>query len=163
MMRKCYVSFGLFLSTFVTVQSQCESFSFVHLVDIRKYLFDFLYIVTVTWQGETVTGPLLIYDSEIRQTVSNNSLTCSHTTGPVAWFLPIFDAQLTTTDFGTFINEITNGGRRAQLRRGTINQLNAEFDGLWTCRLDGATGAGAFYVGIYHDTPPTSKITTFPG
>ena len=158
---RCYVSFGLFLSITVTVQSQCESFSFVHFGGY-KYLFNFLYIVTVTWQGVPVTGPLLIYDSEIRQTVNSNSLTCSHTTGPVAWYLPIFDARLTTTDLGTFINEITNGGRRAQLRRGTINQVNAEFDGLWTCRLDGATGAGAFYVGIYDDTPPTSKITTFP-
>ena len=33
------------------------------------------------------------------------------------------------------------------------------FDGLWTCRLNGATGAGAFHVGIYDDTPTTSKIT----
>ena len=34
---KCYVAFGLFLSITVTVQSQCESFSFVYLVDVYIY------------------------------------------------------------------------------------------------------------------------------
>ena len=58
---KCYVTFGLFLSITVTVQSQCESFSFVCLLDVH-----FLYIVTVTWQGVPVNGPLFIYHSEIQ-------------------------------------------------------------------------------------------------
>ena len=34
---KCYVTFGLFLSITVTVQSQCESFSFVYLVNVNTY------------------------------------------------------------------------------------------------------------------------------
>ena len=116
----------------------------------------------MTWQGETVTGPLLIHHSEIQQTVNSNSLTCSHPTGPVAWYLTT-GTRLTTQSFGTFINVITNDGRQAQLRRGANDREESEFDGLWTCRLNGATGAGAFHVGIYDDTPPTGKITPFPG
>ena len=122
-------------------------------------MYNILCIVTVTWQGETVTGPLLIYHSEINQTVNNNSLTCSHTTGPVAWYLAVRNTRLTTQSSGTFINVITNGGRQAQIMRGANDGEEPQFDGLWTCRLNNATGAGAFHVGIYDDTPNTSKIT----
>ena len=121
-----------------------------------KYLFTSC-IVTVTWQGVPVTGPLLIYHSEIQQTVNSNSLTCRHPTGPVAWYLAIRNINLTTESFGTFLNEITNGGRQAQIIRGTNDLPQSDFDGLWTCRLNGATGAGAFHVGIYDDTPHTGK------
>ena len=37
----------------------------------------------------------------------------------------------------------------------------SEYDGLWTCRLNGTIGAGAFHIGIYDDTLPTSKINFF--
>ena len=154
---KCYVAFGLFLFITVTVQSQCESFSLVCLMDLNTY--SLLILVTVTWQGDPVTGPLLIYHSEIQQTVNSNSLTCSHPTGPVAWYLAIRNIQLTTQSSGTFINVITNDGKQAHIRRGANNGAQSVFDGLWTCRLNGATGAGAFHVGIYDDTPTTSKIT----
>ena len=113
----------------------------------------------MTWQGETVTGPLLIFHSEIQQTVNSNSLTCRHPTGPVAWYLAVRNTRLTTEPSATFINAISNDGRQAQLRRGANDRQESQFDGLWTCRLNGATGAGAFHVGIYDDTPPTSKIT----
>ena len=126
-------------------------------------LIHFLYVVTVTWQGVPVTGPLLIFHSEIQQNVSNNSLTCSRPTGPVAWYLAVRNSRLTIWANGTFINVITNGGRRAQIMRGTDDREESEFDGLWTCRLNGATGTGAFHVGIYDDTPTTGKIIPFPG
>ena len=113
----------------------------------------------MTWQGDPVTGPLLIYHSEIQQTVNSNSLTCSHPTGPVAWHLAAGNNRLTTTSSGTFINVITNNRRQAQIRRGTSDREETQFDGLWTCRLNGAIGAGAFHVGIYDDTHPTGKIT----
>ena len=112
--------------------------------------------MTVTWQGETVTGPLMIYHSEIKQTAS---LTCSHPTGPVAWHLA--NGNILLNSGGTFNNIITNGGRQAQVRHGHDGGNETLFDGLWTCRLDGATGAGAFHVGIYDDTPPTGKISSF--
>ena len=105
--------------------------------------------MTVTWQEDPVTGPLLIYHSEIQRTVGNKSLTCNHPTGPVAWYLAIRNINLTTQSSGTFINVITNEGRQAQIMRGTPNQDERVFDGLWTCRLNGITGAGAFHVGIY--------------
>ena len=106
-----------------------------------------------------MTGPLLIYHSEIEQTVSNNSLTCSHTTGPVAWYLAVKNTRLTTdVKVGTFLNVISNNGRQAQIRRGTKDLQEPQFDGLWTCRLNGTTGAGAFHVGIYDDNF-SSKIT----
>ena len=117
-----------------------------------------LCIVTVTWQGDPVTGPLMIYHSEIQQTNDSNSLTCNHTTGPVAWYWAVMNTRLTTESSGTFINVITNGGRQAQLKRGTDDREESKVDGLWTCRLNGTTGAGAFHVGIYDDTPNTSKI-----
>ena len=139
-MMKCYVAFGLFLSITVTVQNKCEFFSFVCLVDIH-----FLYIVTVTWQGVPVTGPLLIFHSEVQRTVDGNSLTCSHPTGPVAWYLTT-GTRLTTQSSGTFIHVISNDRRQTQLRRGTNDREESQFDGLWTCRLNGATGAGAFHV-----------------
>ena len=106
-----------------------------------------------------MTGPQLIYHSEIQQTVDNNSLTCNHPTGPVAWYLANSNTRLTTvTSMGTFINVITNGGRQAQIMRGNDDRNESEFDGLWTCRLNGTTGAEAFHVGIYDDTHPTGKI-----
>ena len=110
----------------------------------------------MTQQGVPVTGPLLIYHREIRQTVNSNSLTCNHSTGPVAWYLPNGDRLLESG--GTFHNKITNEGRQAQIMRGPNRDDNG-LDGLWTCRLNGATGTGAFHVGIYDDTPTTGKIT----
>ena len=71
--------------------------------------------------------------------------------------------RLTTQSSGTFIHVISNDRRQTQLRRGTNDREESQFDGLWTCRLNGATGAGAFHVGVYDDTPTTSKITLFPG
>ena len=108
-----------------------------------------------------MTGPLLIYRSEIQQTVNSNSLTCSHPTGPIAWYLTT-GTRLTAQSSGTVINVISSDGKRAQIMSGTNDREESVFDGLWTCRLNGATGAGAFHVGIYDDTPPTSKITPFP-
>ena len=104
--------------------------------------------MTVTWQGVPVTGPLLIFHSEIQQTVNSNSLTCSHPTGTVAWYLAIRNTLITTSSAGTFRNVISSDGRQAELSRGTDDRNESEFDGLWTCRLNGATGAGAFHVGI---------------
>ena len=114
--------------------------------------------MTVTWQGVPVTGPLLIYHSEIQQTVSSNSL---HPTGPVTWYLAVRDTRLSTDPAATFINVISGNERQAQIMRGTRNRPESVFDGLWTCRLNGATGVGAFHVGIYDDTPTTGKITPF--
>ena len=152
---KCYFPFGLFLSITVTIQSQCEYFSFVF--GECKYLLTSC-IVTVTWQGVPVTGPLLIFHSEVQQTVNSNSLTCSHPTGSVAWYLP--NGNILHNSGGTFNNRITNERRQAQIMRGTRDGGDESvFDGLWTCRLNGATGAGAFHVGIYDDTPTTGKVT----
>ena len=134
----------------------CIKFHFLSLCSYCIYVCVF-FVVTVTWQGDPVTGPLLIYHSEINQTVNNDSLTCNHPTGPVAWYLAVRNTKLTTTS-GTFINIITNGGRQAQIKRGNDGGNESSFDGLWTCRLNGATGAGAFHVGIYDDTPNTGKI-----
>ena len=103
-----------------------------------------------------MTGPLLIFHSEIQQTVNSNSLTCSHPTGSVAWYLP--NGNILHNSGGAFNNIITNGGRQTQIMRGTYNNDDRGLDGLWTCRLNGA-GAGAFPVGIYDDSPSTSKIT----
>ena len=114
-------------------------------------------IVTVTWQGVPVTGPLMIYHSEIQQTVNSSSLTCRNPVGHVAWYLA--NGNILLNSGGTFNNIITNGSRQAQIMRGTMDEKQPQFDGLWTCRLNGANGTGAFHVGIYDDTPTTGKIT----
>ena len=116
--------------------------------------------MTVTWQGDPVTGPLMIYHSEIPDTANGNGLICSHPTRTdVAWH--IANGGRLIESGGTFNNIITNGGRQAQIMRGTLNQDERFFDGLWTCRLNGAAGAGAFHVGVYDDSPTSSKIA-FP-
>ena len=112
--------------------------------------------MTVIWQGVPVTGPLLIYHSEIQQTVNNSSLTCRHPTGPVAWYLA--NGNILHNSGGTFNNKITNGGRQAQIMRGRDGGDERDLDGLWTCRLNHVAGARAFHVGIYDDNPPTGKI-----
>ena len=118
--------------------------------------------MTVTWEGVPVTGLLLIFHSEIQQTVNSSSLTCSHPIGSVAWYLAIGNTRLTTQSFGTFINVITNDGKQVQIMRGTRDgEDESLFDGLWTCRLDGETGVGAFHV-VTH-IAPTGKIISFPG
>ena len=117
------------------------------------------FTVNVTWQGVPVTGPLLIYHSEIQQTVNSNSLTCRHPTGPVAWYLPNGNILREPVNNGTFNNKITNERKQAQIMRGTDGGDERGLDGLWTCRLNNETGAGAFHVGIYDDTPTTGKIT----
>ena len=121
--------------------------------------------VNVTWLGETVTGPLMILHNEIQREISINSLTCRHPNGPVAWYLAIENIKLTTeTSIGTFINIISDDKRQAQILRGTTNGGDeTRFDGLWTCRLNGMTSTGAFYVGIYDNNPSTGKIIPFPG
>ena len=105
-----------------------------------------------------MTGPLLIYHSEIPDTANDsNGLVCRHPNRTdVAWYLA--KGRRLLESGGTFNNRITNGGRQAQIIRGPPNLDETRFDGLWTCRLNGTTGAGAFHVGIYDDTPPTSKI-----
>ena len=69
--------------------------------------------------------------------------------------------RLTTEYFGTFINVITNDGRQALIVHGTRDGGDeTRLDGLWTYRLNGTTGAGAFHVGIYDDIPTTGKISS---
>ena len=104
-----------------------------------------------------MTGPLLIYHSEIPDTATDNGLICSHPTRTdVAWHLT--NGVRLIQSGGTFNNRITNEGRLAQLMRSTHNRDESSFDGLWTCRLNGGTGAVAFHVGIYDDTPTTGKF-----
>ena len=118
-----------------------------------------LCIVTVTRQGKPVTGPLLVFHSEIPRTTSDDSLICSHPTRTdVAWHLPNGNILLDPSKGGTFNNVISGGRRQAEIRRGTPNNDDRGLDGLWTCRLNGAAGAGAFPVGIYDDSPTSSKI-----
>ena len=90
----------------------------------------------MTWQGVPVTGPLLVYPSEIQQTVNSNSLTCSHPTGPVAWYLAVRDTRLSISSSATFINVISGEGRQAQIRRGANNEEESVFDGLWCGPVD---------------------------
>ena len=103
-----------------------------------------------------MTGPLLIFHSEIPNTDNDSGLICSHPTRTdVAWH--IANGGRLNESGGTFNNIISNGGRQAQIRRGTPNRDERSLDGLWTCRLNGAAGAGAFHVGVYDDSPSTSS------
>ena len=114
----------------------------------------------MTWNGTTITGPVLIYQDEI---ISNNraltdppldgTLICSHETqAQVGWHFADAQALSTNPNFN-FRQRRTGTTATPSVSRLTTNQEdqpleNAIANGLWTCRLD-ADFNSAFPVGIY--------------
>ena len=123
----------------------------------------YFYIVTVTWNGTTITGPVLIYQDELiaddRDNVEtdpplNGTLICRHETqAQVGWHFANGQALTSSrTDFH-FRQRRTGTSATPSVSRLTTNQPddpleNVIANGLWTCRLDGDSN-DAIPVGIY--------------
>ena len=121
-----------------------------------------LHIVTVTWNGTTVTGPVLIYQDELvsdnRDNVQTDpaldgTLICRHERmAQVGWHFANGGTLSTNTEFH-FRQRRTETTATPSVSRLTTNQEdqpleNVIANGLWTCRLNGDF-LGAIPVGIY--------------
>lgn len=116
-----------------------------------------MHAVSVSRNGSTVTGPVLIYRSEIASILVaandvDNGLTCRSTTGQsVAWYLTDGAVVGSIISFFTMIRTgsgVTPSISRL-LRSFTIFSMPDDTSsGLITCRLNGAE-EGAISVGIY--------------
>ena len=126
-------------------------------------------LVTVTWNGTLVTGPILIYHDEVRLDGNDNpmlgdvdgpgALVCRSQTRPLAHWRNTDRAIVQET--GGDINQIQTDEQAtpsfARLSRGTTNTPE-NFDGLLTCRVNTmGDGADTFYnlnyIGFYNRLP----------
>ena len=119
--------------------------------------------MTATWNGTTITDPVLIYQDEIisdnRDNVETDppldgTLICRHETlAQVGWHFANGQALSYTSTINHFRQRRTGTTTTPSVSRLTTNQEdqpleNVIANGLWTCRLDGAV-SGAIPVGIY--------------
>ena len=114
----------------------------------------------MTWNGTTITGPVLIYQDEIipddRDNVSplDGTLICRHETqAQVGWHFANGQALTSSRTDLHFRQRRTGTSATPSVSRLTNNQPedpleNVIANGLWTCRLDGDSNA-AIPVGIY--------------
>ena len=119
--------------------------------------------MTVTWNGTTITGPVLIYQDEIIRddrtdvlaTPLDGTLICrSENMATVGWHLAT-GSMLSSTTSTTFHfrQRRTGTGVTPSVSRLTTNRPNQPLtlesaNGLWTCRLNGDI-SGAVPVGIF--------------
>ena len=139
---------------------------------------DFSFIVTLTWGGNLVTGPILIYHDELRHDGNDNpmlgddldspgALTCrSHTRPRVFWrntagnTIPATDEPGGLNDINVIQNGLTDVPSIARLSRGTTTSPTGNlFDGLLLCRLNVMGDvqdviANFRYVGLYNRLRP---------
>ena len=123
--------------------------------------FCIIIIVTVTWNGTTITGPVLIFQDELVRddrtdvlaTPLDGTLICrSENTATIGWHFANGGTLSITSDFH-FRQRQTGTGVTPSVSRLSTNQptqvdTRALANGLWTCRLnEGASGAVP--VGIY--------------
>ena len=126
-----------------------------------------MFTVTVTWNGKTITGPVLVFQDElVRDDRTNVLATPMHGTvicrsenqTQVGWhFAPINNANgvLVSTSSTTnhFRQRRTSSSTTPSVSRLTTNRpdealIIAEANGLWSCRLNGSI-ITAVPVGIY--------------
>ena len=124
------------------------------------------FTVTVTWNGTTITGPVLIFQDELVRDDRTNPLATprdgtvicrSENQTQVGWhFAPIYNANgvLVSTSSTTnhFRQRRTSSSATPSVSRLTTNRpdkalTSAAANGLWSCRLNGL-GITAVPVGI---------------
>ena len=112
--------------------------------------------VTVTWNGTSITGPVLIYQDELvvdnstDTTTTNGTLLCtSQDQAGVDWYSP---AGVSISGTGNFrqINLKTDSESVSRLsaNREDVSNDGDGANGLWTCRLNGSAPI-PIPVGIY--------------
>ena len=120
-----------------------------------------MFIVTVTWNGTTITGPVLIFQDELVRddrtnvlaTPRDGTLICrSENQAHVDWGFAngVFISSSTTNHFR---QRRTSSSATPSVSRLTTNRpdealTGAEANGLWRCRLNGGLST-AVPVGIY--------------
>ena len=121
-----------------------------------------MYTVTVTWNGTTITGPVLIFQDElVRDDRTNVLLTpvdgtviCrSENQAQVGWHLANGSFVSTSSTTNHFRQRRTSSSATPSVSRLTTNRpyealTSAAANGLWTCRLNAGIST-AVPVGIY--------------
>ena len=120
------------------------------------------FTVTVTWNGTTITSPVLIFQDELVRDDRTNDLATprdgtvicrSENQAQVGWHFasgPLISTSSTTNHFR---QRRTSTSATPSVSRLTTNKpdealTSAAANGLWTCRLNGGLGT-AVPVGIY--------------
>ena len=118
--------------------------------------------MTVTWNGTTITGPVLIFQDElvrddrtdVSATPMDGTVICrSENQAQVGWQFANGHIVSTTSTSNHFRQRRTGSSTTPSVSRLTTNRpdealTDAAANGLWTCRLNGA-GSTAVPVGIY--------------
>ena len=120
-----------------------------------------MFTVTVTWNGTTISGPVLIFQDELVRddrtnvlaTPMDGTLICiSENQAQVGWVFAnsVFVSTVSTTNH--FIQRRTSSSATPSVTRLTTNRpdealTSAAANGLWTCRLN-LSFNGAVPVGI---------------
>ena len=108
-------------------------------------------LVSVTWQGDSITGPVLIFHDELPSSPRETNQQLSCVSAGASWHLP---DGIAVEELGanTPFVQLTNGlGTISGLLRntGVGEPANSNpYNGLWTCRSN-AEATGAIPVGIY--------------
>ena len=117
---------------------------------------------TVTWNGTTITGPVLIFQDElvtddrtnVLATPRDGTLICrSDNQAQVCWHFANAQLLSTRSTINHFRQRRTSSSATPSVSRLTTNRpdealTSAEANGLWTCRLN-ADISTAVPVGIY--------------
>ena len=121
-----------------------------------------IHAVTVTWNGTTVTGPVLIFQDELDRDDRSNVLATprdgtvicrSENQASVGWNSANGVLISPTSTTNHFRQRRTSSSATPSVSRLTTNRpdqalLSGAFNGLWTCQLNGDLN-GAVPVGIY--------------
>lgn len=93
--------------------------------------------VSVTWNGNAVTGPVLIYHDEIAlSSGSAGSLVCTSDSGTTTWHLA--DGTVVNSDSLSVFFQTTSSPRVSTLlRRVNSSVMTPDHNGLWTCQMSG--------------------------
>ncbi len=139
-----------FALSFFSAKSQCElSYSFVSTAAFNCY---WSFVVSVTWNGTTITGPVLIYSDELPVDPSATTtgdpnepgaLICkSEDRAAVSWHYTPGQIVRGPEHTDTFKATSTGTGIIPSVSRLLLNKVNTEvnnndLNGLWHCRLNG--------------------------
>ena len=121
-----------------------------------------VYIVTVTWNGTTITGPVLIFQDElviddrtnVLATPRDGTVMCrSENQAVVGWHFASGSFVSTSSTTSHSRQRRTSSSATPSVSRLTTNRpdealTSAAANGLWTCRLNGGFST-AVPVGIY--------------
>ena len=122
----------------------------------------YVFTVTVTWNGNTITGPALIFQDELVRddrtdvlaTPMDGTVICrSENKAQVGWHLANGNLVQPTTTNNYFNQTRTRSSATPSVSRLTTNRpdealTSAAANGLWTCRLNGSPNT-VVPVGIY--------------